>query len=1750
MALPQFRVRAQSLEAGDPTVLSSNSAVVNGRPFVGKKEENGALVNGEIRGKVKREVLFDEGNGRLKTRTEKKLKTDDVSKDLEVLWDDGYGTKTVKDYLDGAKDMIQSDGGPPRWFCPVECGQPLKDSPVLLFCPGCLKSDAFTFQCMTAHHLKSFGGCIALAVAARNPKMDIVLILANPGNPMKMAMVDVEKRLPNRVQMEQLSRNLTAMLPSLSGLSDIIPKDTLLWKLKLLKSASAYANSRLHAVKAEVLLLSSGQDNMLPSEDEAKRLRSSLENCKVRYFKDNGHTILLVPANTVVKGGMILSQTICNPADQNSSLHLMKVLKFATGSAMFSTLDDGKIVRGLAGVPNEGPVLIVGYHMLMGIEIYSLVEEFLREKNIVVHGLAHPVLFTGNIEGSSPEFSIYDWMKVMGAVPVTGSNLFKLLSAKSHVLLYPGGAREALHYKGEQYKLFWPDQQEFVRMAARFGATIVPFGAVGEDDLAELVLDYNDLMQIPILNDYIRDSQRQAIRIRDESKGEVANQELFIPGLIPKLPGRAYFLFGKPIETKGKAEDLLKDKEYANEFYLQIKSEVENCMAYLLKKREEDPYRNVIDRTDKASLQGESTKFRSWFTFSCDQKSSSSGGKVVSGEIAGEKESKEVLVDGGNDEGKLEKEVVAPEENLQALWDDGYGEKTVKDFIDGAKEMIKLDDAGPPRWFCPPDCGQPLKDSPGLILLAWALLCTIKLSGRLVKFVEETVRMEHALSPKKPIYILGESFGACLALAVAARNPKIDLVTATTTVACPGGNPFKMAMANINPKLPSGTQVEQLVHNLLTMLPCLSFVCNIIPRDTLLWRLEQLKAAAAYANSRLPDVKAEVLVLSSGLDCLLPSGDEGQRLKSSLENCKVRHFRDNGHTILLEEGLNLLTVIKGTRKYRCSRRHDYVSDYVPPSISEINRGFEDLLVRFVSLATAPAMFSTLDDGKIVRGLAGIPTEGPVLLVGYHMLMGCEILPLIDEILKEKNIMVRGLGHPVLFSGINETITDWITVLGALPVNGSNLFKLLKEKSHVLLYPGGAREALHYKGEAYKLFWPNQQEFVRMAAKFGATIVPFGAVGEDDIAEMLLDYNDLMRIPGLNYCIRESNRNIIRIRDESKGEVANHDLFVPAFLPKVPGRFYYLFGKPVVTKGREDLLKHKENANQLYLQIQSEVEHCMDYLLEKREEDPYRTVTDRLVYRTLHSPMRQIKARCMGGDGSKLLTSRSIVGNGTFSIKDEGKKNPLVHGGSGKIKSGVVKSKAKDLEVFWDDGYGTKTVKDYLDGAKEMIKADGGPPRWFCPVECGQPLNDSPVLLFLPGNLVKMAMDVTDILSKDTLLWKMKLLKSGAAYANSRLHSVNAEVLIVASGKDHILPSGDEAQRLKSLLQDCIVRYFEDNGHTILLEDGKNLLTIMKSTRKYRRSRRRDMLSDFLPMSMSEYKRSFDGELGLYRMTTSSAMFSTLDDGRIVRGLSGVPNEGPVILVGYHMLMGIDIYTLAEEFLREKHIHIRGLAHIDMFTRLLEGTPSEHLQDRLSITGALPATPGSFCKLLSSKSHVLLFPGGSREALHYKGEEYNLFWPDQQEFVRMAARFGATIVPFGTVGEDDIFHLALDFHDLMKIPIINDQIRELIRHTTRIRDESKGEVANQNIFPPVVLPKIPCGRFYFLFGKPVRTKGKEMMLRDKANAEQLYLQIKSQVEDNIAYLLKKREEDPYRNIIDRTMYRALYSDLSEIPVFDL
>nr|BBB44442.1 xanthophyll esterase [Ipomoea obscura] len=636
----------------------------------------------------------------------------------------------------------------------------------------------------------------------------------------------------------------------------------------------------------------------------------------------------------------------------------------------------------------------------------------------------------------------------------------------------------------------------------------------------------------------------------------------------------------------------------------------------------------------------------------------------------------------GEEKRKKKEEI---QQKLEALWDDGCGTQTVKDYLELVQESIRPD-GGPPRWFTPLASGPPLKDSPPLLFLpgvggsGLGLILQHKALGKvfeiwslnipandrtpfigLVKLVEQTVRMKHESSPDKPIYLVGDSFGGCLALAVAARNPTIDLVVILTNPATSFGRsqlqPFfrlmealpdkhvalpyllyylgdlnMMPMVNIK-MVPPSTLAFDLSDDFAALLAKFNELTDFNPKETLAWKLKLLKSASEYANSRLHAVTAEVLVLASGMDNVLPSADEAKRLARSLRNCKVRYFNDKGHRILLENGFNLLSIIKGTSTYRRSRRHDYVLDYLPPSMSEFKKTLENN--RFYRYATDPVMLSTMENGTIVRGLAGVPTEGPVLLVGYHMLMGLEIIPLVEEFLKVKKVVLRGVAHPTCFTQLADEngsyvpsfVVDMARLYGALPVSASGLFKLLATKSHVLLYPGGAREALHRKGEEYKVMWPDRPEFVRMAAKFGATIVPFGAVGEDDIARLVLDYDDLMKIPILSDAIMGSNERDekmgIRLRTNMTGEVANQSLYIPGMLPKIPGRLYYLFGKPISTKGKGQMLKDREEAHKLYLEIKCEVEKSMAYLLKKREEDPYRSLFRRTAYRALASPSVEV-----------------------------------------------------------------------------------------------------------------------------------------------------------------------------------------------------------------------------------------------------------------------------------------------------------------------------------------------------------------------------------------------------------------------------------------------------------------------------------------------------------------------------------------------
>ena len=58
--------------------------------------------------------------------------------------------------------------------------------------------------------------------------------------------------------------------------------------------------------------------------------------------------------------------------------------------------------------------------------------------------------------------------------------------------------------RGEKYALLWPKKAEFVRMACRFGATIIPFAAIGAEDSVNIVRDGAELSRAPVIGELLK----------------------------------------------------------------------------------------------------------------------------------------------------------------------------------------------------------------------------------------------------------------------------------------------------------------------------------------------------------------------------------------------------------------------------------------------------------------------------------------------------------------------------------------------------------------------------------------------------------------------------------------------------------------------------------------------------------------------------------------------------------------------------------------------------------------------------------------------------------------------------------------------------------------------------------------------------------------------------------------------------------------------------------------------------------------------------------------------------------------------------------------------------------------------------------------------------------------------------------------------------------------------------------------------
>lgn len=191
-----------------------------------------------------------------------------------------------------------------------------------------------------------------------------------------------------------------------------------------------------------------------------------------------------------------------------------------------------------------------------------------RERGIMLRAL-----------GDHAHFKIPVWRSLLshfGVMDGTRENCARLMGAGEHLLVFPGGGREVSKRKGEKYKLIWKERLGFAHMAIDHGCRIVPFAAVGAEDMLDIVLDADELLAGPL------GRVARRLGVRSDVVFPLVRGRGPLP--IPRAE-RLYFHFGDPITPPAASDD---PHGAARTLRDQVKAAVQSGIDHLLGVQRED----------------------------------------------------------------------------------------------------------------------------------------------------------------------------------------------------------------------------------------------------------------------------------------------------------------------------------------------------------------------------------------------------------------------------------------------------------------------------------------------------------------------------------------------------------------------------------------------------------------------------------------------------------------------------------------------------------------------------------------------------------------------------------------------------------------------------------------------------------------------------------------------------------------------------------------------------------------------------------------------------------------------------------------------------------------------------------------------------------------------------------------------------------------------------------------------------------
>lgn len=224
------------------------------------------------------------------------------------------------------------------------------------------------------------------------------------------------------------------------------------------------------------------------------------------------------------------------------------------------------------------------------------------------------------------------------------------------------------------------------------------------------------------------------------------------------------------------------------------------------------------------------------------------------------------------------------------------------------------------------------------------------------------------------------------------------------------------------------------------------------------------------------------------------------------------------------------------------------------------------------------------------GAENLDPYKPAMYVGNHTIYGVLDSPiLIDYLFNEHKIAIVSLADHMHFH-----IPVWKEVVKRVGgVDGVQEYakEAMRQGYSILVFPGGGREVIKRKGEAYQLIWKQRFGFLKLAQEFGYDIVPFVALGGDEVFELGFDVNTLLKQKWFNTLLSKPKIGSLLRNGEVIPSIPKN--IIPKRIP-----FYFKFMPrlsldQVETMG--DMIQFREELQQL---IYTEIEQVKVY----REHD--------------------------------------------------------------------------------------------------------------------------------------------------------------------------------------------------------------------------------------------------------------------------------------------------------------------------------------------------------------------------------------------------------------------------------------------------------------------------------------------------------------------------------------------------------------------